>query len=1064
MASKQNLDINVDPTERSLDSVQQKLNKILATIAQINSSMTGVPSQFGGSGAPGTSAQGSAQAAPMAATGMGGVSHGSFDMGMNPSIMSSMMLSAAMRGGMPGNGAGGVIPTANTSAWTVARSEPVNQNILADAARYQNMVGIVPDQYGDGLYQYGPDQARADNMNRLNSFATIHQGAANNNAVAALMNAPDNMALMNPAMYDHLGALQAQGQAQRAAAVSARQGQFLQMGGVAVSGAASLAQQYARTTISGNQDPGAFGQIYGGIAGGLVGGAIAMSVASAAAAGAAAGSVVPGLGTLIGAGIGATIGAATMAVGQAGYIADARTQEALTPYAISSGGSAPGMQTSAYKIAKDYDDTQASKASFGNQWLSRKLGLQTGIDNASEQQVGQIMSSLGGAYQNAGMDPGQGGLQRMSRQILNEAGGAAGVVVASSVAHGLGNINRAGNNAFDLARMVGVPEADTFLRHMGRGAEAATLDRGIGAADRATYASGLAGSDAAGLSADYRATGYSSANWSQRQGNFRAMIGGLNDQISAVDTEMTAISGAGGQGGSEYKAKAALKRELLEKIAGESANNAQFNSSSIQANSGVNLTTIALQGTTAGLYGSAGDIKSAANSSMTQLSAEAAQLRGVTGLSYTDSLARDQRLASISLQQAAIPAQAAGAAARRSMLPLDVAAGQQGVSYQGAGLYGSDSALGDAALTAMNGQQAIIAQANRSLHDPALSLEDRAAAQGRISGANASLLQIRAGSRDSLLNRIEGRAGIANSDASNALNLQLSIGSGSMVRGAGIALIGSLDQESASIAGQLAAGGLTAEQEIRLKGRQSALAGQKQSTFQGIIDQGIARDDMSDYATGHMRTQGQQERLQYLPFSASNPMRLSIQSLSENRAQLGVLSRREADLRASGNLSPEREYDIERSRQSLLTENSRSVGQMSEGMENRLPALSAGAPSFFGRYSSVQLAALNLQMAGSPIRAYGAANGAHMRSQDDYIRSAGGEMHDVSPHSRTASLNSGANMDRLAAALERLVGVLDKGGSSAGGDGSRPGERAGMVSGSLSRQNLNTSGLYGSRN
>jgi len=1052
------LDINTDPSERNLDTVQQKLNKILSTIQQINAAMGGIPSQFSGmSGGGGAGAiQGSAQqapTAPMASMGgaaVAGYSSGS-SFGLNPSIMGSLMLSTAMQSGMMSGGQS----SGNNTPWT-----PIG-----------SLMGYNPDSVMASMTRQRPNMGYAnpldEQMGRLDflqSQMSMVQGYQGNlNLAESITNS--NLAVgMSPGMHDHLGTLAAQGVATRAGIISSVR---LAAGGAAISGFAAVGNAYTRATIEGTQNPESFGQAYGGLIGGVAGAVIGGSFAASAAAGAAAGSVVPGAGTLIGAGVGAVIGATSVALAQSPYIARNKTEGALAGYALSSGGSTGALADSASRIANDYDSTNASNAQgIFSGYVGRALHLYTGTDQASQQQVGGIMGILGDAYLNAGANAGGGNIQRLTRRILDRTANVDEAQnVAKSYARAAGNINNAGGNITDLYAIAGADSTETMLRIAGRVREADQLAGSIAGMQRSAYGSTGAASIAQGLSADYDATGYSGASTLARTGSFRSMMSGLQGQVSAVDAELGAISAApGGQNSNEYKAKTALKSELLKQIAAESSQRAQGISTDIQGTSGVNLTNLAVGTTTASLYGSAGDIRSAATATMGQLSSEASQLRGVTGLSFQDQIARDRRLADISLQQAALPAQAAGAAMRRSLLPLDVAVGQNSVAYQGASLYGDDRTLGAAASGSMSGQQAVIDQARRTLNDPALSQEDRAAATGRISQAQAAMLQIRAGSRDSLLNRIEGRAGVANSDAANALNLQLSVGSGGMVRGAGMALIGSLDQESASLASQLAAGGLTQEQEIRLRGRQSSLTGQRQSVFQSIIDQGIARDDMSDYLTPHMRTQGAQERLQYLPFSASNPMRLSIQSLNENRAQLGVLSHRESDLRAAGQLSPERQYEIERQRQGLLTENAQSVGQLSEGMENRLPALSAGAPSFFGRFNSYQLAAANLQMAGSPIRAFGAVNGAHAASQDAYLRAAGGDMHDITPHSRTSSLNtSGGSMDRLASVLERLAGVLDK--QTAGqGDGMRPGERASMMSGSQNRSSTNTQGLYGTRN
>ena len=88
------------------------------------------------------------------------------------------------------------------------------------------------------------------------------------------------------------------------------------------------------------------------------------------------------------------------------------------------------------------------------------------------------------------------------------------------------------------------------------------------------------------------------------------------------------------------------------------------------------------------------------------------------------------------------------------------------------------------ALGGINSQQSIIAAANRALSDPNLSVEDRAAAEQRITGAQNSQLQLRIGSRDTLLGRIAGRASVSQGAAGLALTRASVLGTGSDLRAA----------------------------------------------------------------------------------------------------------------------------------------------------------------------------------------------------------------------------------------------------------------------------------------
>ena len=186
------------------------------------------------------------------------------------------------------------------------------------------------------------------------------------------------------------------------------------------------------------------------------------------------------------------------------------------------------------------------------------------------------------------------------------------------------------------------------------------------------------------------------------------------------------------------------------------------------------------------------------------------------------------------------------------------------------------------------------------------------------------------------------------------------------------------------------------------------------------------------------KIQGQLERLQYLPFSASNPIKLSIEAINLNNKQVGVLNSREQELRKSGNLSPERADAIEAQRQALETQSAAATTTINEGFIDRLPALAAGRPSFGAKFTSVSMAAAQISlMHGNPIRSFGANNGDQLRTQDDAIRAAGGTPEMVAPHSRMSGLDNAGQNDRLAAAIEHLVQVLGGGGGSAS-NGLRP--------------------------
>ena len=108
---------------------------------------------------------------------------------------------------------------------------------------------------------------------------------------------------------------------------------------------------------------------------------------------------------------------------------------------------------------------------------------------------------------------------------------------------------------------------------------------------------------------------------------------------------------------------------------------------------------------------------------------------------------------------------------------------------------------------------------------------------------------MRIGSRDTLLGRIAGRASVSQGAAGNALNRAAVLGTGSDLRAASAGAVGAYNDEQKQIAAQLSAGGLTVDQEIRLKQRQNSLAGEIFSTQQSAIDGGFAKDDLAGFIT-----------------------------------------------------------------------------------------------------------------------------------------------------------------------------------------------------------------------
>lgn len=851
---------------------------------------------------------------------------------------------------------------------------------------------------------------------------------------------------MSQRQYDHLGSLSAAAVASR----TAQQTSYNQAAGsVALLGLSQAANAYTQGIVSGQPNNAlAMGGAYGAGIGGMIG-----LVAGNA--------ILPGIGGIAGAAIGASLGSAGAGVLQGPANARFQAAQTLGGYAAATGQDAMYLAGNAQDDASAYNNgrfaslnTRGSLRDFAEGNL-RLWGLYQGTDQTSTQQMAQTQAAIGGGYLQNGTALSAGAISNMSRGMADRYGANA-PAVAESIARAVGNLHTSGNNTTDLALRAGITPTVTFLRDRGDTAEADRLVGGMGVYQASQYRATGAASIAQGAAADYDATGYTGLSTRQRGGAYGAMAAAQQAQVGALDGELSALNAMpGGATSNEAKAKRALKSQLLSDIAREASNRASGVLNDAQGEGGVALSGANVALTRANLYGNAGSFAGAGREVLSALDGEASgitQAMQDSHLSYSDRLRGRSRLNEIASQRLMVPAQIAGSAMRRNLLGADVVAGQAGYGSSYAQAYGTDGDVGAATTRSLEAQQGIITAGVGALSNPNLSVEDRAAAQQRITSAQGAQLQLQIGGRDTLLSRMGGRAGVAQGAAGLALTKASVLGSGNDLRAASAGLVGAYGDESKQIDAQLAAGGLTVEQEIRLRGRKNSLGSEMFTTSQSAIDAGYAKDDLTGYTTPARKIQGQMERLQYLPFSTSNPIKLSLQQLGLNNKQLGVLSAREQALKSAGNLSPEREDEIEGQRQGLLTQNAAAVSQISEGFVNRLPGMSAGAPSYSGRLNSYSLAAAQLSAMGSPIRSFGAANGSALRTQDDFISQAGGDPGQIAARSTTSGLNSGGEQTAL---LRRIAEALEK--STGGGGGMRPGEATGNAYGQLSRRDTGQS-------
>lgn len=205
------------------------------------------------------------------------------------------------------------------------------------------------------------------------------------------------------------------------------------------------------------------------------------------------------------------------------------------------------------------------------------------------------------------------------------------------------------------------------------------------------------------------------------------------------------------------------------------------------------------------------------------------------------------------------------------------------------------------------------------------------------------------------------------------------------------------------------------------------------------------QESYTNYGIPAVQLQGEMDRQQVLPFSGTQNYNLAGRNIQLQSGRIQDIGDFMARRRQAGMLSEQEEFDLTRQMEAAHTSLATSQATLSEGMENRLPTLTAGRPgsASFGRYNSMQLSALAYAYSGSPVRGGGAWDDAQRRHQnavfDDYGMSGG-------TTSRTSGLNNGT--DRIVALLERLVALNERGGS---GSGKRPGEALGNLQGAISQ-------------
>lgn len=378
-----------------------------------------------------------------------------------------------------------------------------------------------------------------------------------------------------------------------------------------------------------------------------------------------------------------------------------------------------------------------------------------------------------------------------------------------------------------------------------------------------------------------------------------------------------------------------------------------------------------------------------------------------------------------------------------------------GVRMTGAALYGGTGDIEGAALNTLSQLDIEAGELQHEITNPNLDFQTRQGMKQRLFAIQRDRMLIPVQARDTLLNRISGTAAVGQAQAGVGYQVALGLGTGAQVRGAANASIMALSGEWAALQDQVQQGGMTFDQAQRVNLRMSQISSEMFAVQQQGIDAAYRKEDLAGYGLTSLRLSGERERANLLPFSPSNRFALDLRTMQANQQQLDVLTRRESELRSSGQLSPERQYELEQTRQGLLTQNAGMLADLTEDLPNRLPAYSAGRPNFFASLNSNTLGALRFAELGLPTRFAGAVNGGQMRLQESFVRDL--YSGDVGPRSRTQAMNADPSVVDL---LARILSAIERGGESGKGAFPRRNEEVGSMHAHLSRHDLGEGDLY----
>jgi hypothetical protein len=210
----------------------------------------------------------------------------------------------------------------------------------------------------------------------------------------------------------------------------------------------------------------------------------------------------------------------------------------------------------------------------------------------------------------------------------------------------------------------------------------------------------------------------------------------------------------------------------------------------------------------------------------------------------------------------------------------------------------------------------------------------------------------------------------------------LAYGSAADIRGAVGGRVGMMMRQWSRIRGEVDAGGLTMEQEQGMRRQMASLSSDAFSLLSSGADAEYRASDLTGYSMSAMRLSEMEKRLQYAPYAPGNMMGIAAAGIRLRTGRIAELRAREHSLAERNLLSNERRFEIESQIEGLTSQNWQALSEFSQGIENRLPAMSAGMPGGFGRFNTMTLAAAHMARIGFPYRGFGAVGGRQANAQD----------------------------------------------------------------------------------